>query len=135
MLAKLQSRLCSKCSLSQTGYIALQGRPDHGVYSAAQPFLNNLPCLTISLPGQERNMTVQEASQLSLQQFSALYTVCSWPAIPFVHELVTIDGVASKLLCDGVPYVLHFSNWRVQLGVCTRLMVFRCSSNLLLQQH
>ncbi len=63
--------------------IARQGRPDHGAYSAAQPFVNNLPSLTISLPGQQRTMSMQEASQLSLQQFAALYTVgcCAADAI------------------------------------------------------
>ncbi len=54
----------------------MQGHPDHGAYSAAQPFVQHLPSLTISLPGQQRTMSLQEASQLSLQQFSALYTVC-----------------------------------------------------------
>ncbi len=57
-------------------FFALQGHPDHGAYSAAQPFVQHLPSLTISLPGQQRTMSLQEASQLSLQQFSALYTVC-----------------------------------------------------------
>lgn len=57
------------------GHAALdEGHPDHGAYSAAQPFVQHLPSLTISLPGQQRTMSLQEASQLSLQQFAALYT-------------------------------------------------------------
>lgn len=57
------------------GHAALdEGHPDHGAFSAAQPFVQHLPSLTISLPGQQRTMSLQEASQLSLQQFSALYT-------------------------------------------------------------
>ena len=64
-------------SLCSTGSVCacVQGRPDYGAYSAAQPFLNNLPMLTISLPGQERTMSLQEATHLSLHQFAALYTV------------------------------------------------------------
>ncbi|DBA80153.1 TPA: hypothetical protein ACH3X2_007626 [Trebouxia sp. C0005] len=57
------------------GHAALdESHPNYGAYSAAQSSVQHLPSLTISLPGQQRTMSMQEASQLSLQQFSALYT-------------------------------------------------------------
>ena len=55
--------------------IVLQTRPDHGAYSAAHPFLNNLPAIIISLPGQQRTLSTQQATDMSLQHFAALYTV------------------------------------------------------------
>ena len=57
----------------------LQGQPDHGAYSAAQPFLQNLPAIIISLPGQQRTLSTQQATELSLHQFAALYTVSTKP--------------------------------------------------------
>lgn len=65
----------SYLSSKQPNHASLdEGHPDHGAYSAAQPFVQHLPSITISLPGQQRTMSLQEASQLSLHQFAALYT-------------------------------------------------------------
>ena len=93
----------------------MQGHPDHGAYSAAQPFVQHLPSLTISLPGQQRTMSLQEASQLSLQQFSSLYTVCqdiplcSADSTAAVIPNVVMLGVVCHYVVSTLLYVLHLS--------------------------
>ena len=98
----------------------MQGHPDHGAYSAAQPFVQHLPSLTISLPGQQRTMSLQEASQLSLQQFSSLYTVCQDIPLCSTNSTAAVipNAVMLGVVCHYVVSTLFYSLHHSVQDIC-----------------